>query len=259
VAFLFSPRARAERVEQLQPQGYVNDFAGALDAQTKAQLTALCAEVDQKTGAQIALVTIRSLENQPVEDFAVKLATRWGVGHKGDNRGVLILLAPTDHQYRTEVGYGLEPILPDGKVGGFGREMVPRLRQGDYSGALLRLTGQIAEVIAGDRHVVLTSLPKEAGAGARAEPSSEEASRHSDWRFLFGNPVFLLIFGGIVLAGILRNSSSVAGRRGRTGHPIWWGGLGGGSWGGGGFSGGGGGFGGFGGGGFGGGGASGGW
>ncbi len=251
LVFFFSLPLAAEKVEELKPQGYVDDFAGVLDAPTKAQLTALCGELDQKTGAQLAVVTIRSLEGLTVEDFAFRLATQWGVGHKGDNRGVLILLAVDDHKYRTEVGYGLEPILPDGKVGGFGREMVPNLRAGDYNGALLHLTVQVARAIAADRDVALTSLPKE------AEPSSEEASWHSDlavplWK------IFLCIFGLIVLVGVL-NPSSVAGRRGRRGYGMWWGGLGGGSWGGGGFSGGGGGFGGFGGGGFGGGGASGGW
>jgi uncharacterized membrane protein YgcG len=157
-AFLVPLYARAEKVEQLAPQGYVNDFAGVLDAQARAQLTALCQEVDQKTRAQIAVVTIRSLEGASLEDFSHRLATRWGVGYKGDNRGVLILLAITERKYRIEVGYGLEPILPDGKVGGFGREMIPLLRQSNYGGALLHVTGRIAAVIAADRGVILKNL-----------------------------------------------------------------------------------------------------
>src|SRR6266849_6313067 len=108
--FFFPLPLAAEKVEELQPQGYVDDFAGVLDAPTQAQLTALCGELDQKTGAQLAVVTIHSLAGLTVEDFAFRLATKWGVGHKGDNRGVLILLAVDDHKYRIEVGYGLEPI-----------------------------------------------------------------------------------------------------------------------------------------------------
>ena len=125
-------RVNSEQVKNLKPQGYVNDFAGVLSAQAKEKLTALCAEVDQKTKAQIAVVTVSSLEGEPIEQYSIDLATQWGVGPKQQARGVLILLAPNDRKYRIEVGYGLEPILPDGKVGGFGREAVPLLRQGDY-------------------------------------------------------------------------------------------------------------------------------
>src|SRR2546428_9259748 len=126
--------ALAEKVEELNPQGYVNDFADVLPSQARTRIAAICKEVDQKTRAQIAVVTIRKLDGIPIENFASKLYERWGIGPKSDNRGVLILLAVDDRRYRVEVGYGLEPILPDGKVGGFGREMVPNLRSGDYGG-----------------------------------------------------------------------------------------------------------------------------
>jgi uncharacterized membrane protein YgcG len=149
---------RAEKVKSLQPRGYVNDFAGVLDSQTAQQITNICTEVDEKTHAQMAVVTVKTLEGLEASDFANQLFKTWGVGHKGDNRGVLILLAAADHKYWTEVGYGLEPILPDGKVGGFGREMVPSLRAGDFNAALLHLTTQIADVIAADRGVNLDSL-----------------------------------------------------------------------------------------------------
>jgi hypothetical protein len=101
--------AHAEKTDQLKPQGYVNDFAGVLSAPAKAQLTALCTEVDQKAKAQIAVVTVKSLDGQAVEDYAVDLATRWGIGPKQADRGILILLAVEDRKYWTSVGYGLEP------------------------------------------------------------------------------------------------------------------------------------------------------
>src|ERR1700687_1294379 len=100
------PAARAEQVKNLKPQGYVSDFAGVLNAQAKDKLTALCAEVQQKTKAQIAIVTVSSLEGEPVEQFSIDLATAWGIGPKQMDRGVLILLAPNDHKDRIEVGYG---------------------------------------------------------------------------------------------------------------------------------------------------------
>src|SRR6476646_1870551 len=124
--------ARTEQVKDLKPQGYVNDFAGVLSAEGKEKLTVLCMEVEQKTQAQIAVVTVSTLEGQPVEQFANDLFTAWGVGPKQTLKGVMILVATNDHKYRVEVGYGLEPILPDGKVGGFAREAVPLLRQNDY-------------------------------------------------------------------------------------------------------------------------------
>src|SRR6516165_3399769 len=175
LALLCTSAARAEKIEQLKPQGYVNDFAGVLSEGTREQITALCRQADQKAHAQIAVVTVRSLDDVPVEDFANKLYERWGVGYKGENRGVLILLAVDDKKYRVEVGYGLEPILPDGKVGGFGREILPSLRQGDYSAALLHLTASVARVIATDRGVALGDLPREEGLERHSQPVPHHA------------------------------------------------------------------------------------
>ena len=119
-----------------KPLGYVSDFANVLSPDAKAKLTALCAEVDQKAKAQIAVVTVPTTGGQDAFDYSYALATKWGVGPKQVSRGVLILYATNDHKYWTQVGYGLEGILPDGKVGGFGREAVPILRQNNYDAAL---------------------------------------------------------------------------------------------------------------------------
>lgn len=252
-----APPAFAEKPDQLKPQGYVNDFAGALNAQSNARITAIAAELDQKTQAQLAIVTIRSLEGRSPEDFANRLFERWGVGHKGDDRGVLILFAIEDRKYWTEVGYGLEPILPDGKVGGFGREMVPMLRQTDYGGAALHMTERIAQVIAQDRGVTLASIDGGRSPGSRRQSRDQSPQDSGDIVLL----LIVLAFFGIPLGMFLLK---MFGSKRRPGQPWDWGdffggGVGGGdSWGGGGgFDGGG--FGGFGGGGSGGGGAGGGW
>src|SRR5437879_3307696 len=105
----------AEKVQDLKPTNYVNDFAGVMDPDTRARLNALALEVQEKAHAQIAIVTVKSLEDRPIEDFAVDLFKAWGIGGKGDNRGILILLSSGDRRYKVEVGYGLEAILPDGK------------------------------------------------------------------------------------------------------------------------------------------------
>jgi uncharacterized protein len=245
IAVLATPCANAEPISQLHPTNYVNDFAQVLSSQTEAELNGLARQVDEKAKAQIAIVTINSLDGQDIETYAVDLFKQWGIGNKSTNHGVLILIAVKDHRYRTEVGYGLEPILPDGKVGGFWREVVPLLKQGDYDHALKQNTQRIASVIAQDAGVQLTGSIPEQGA-----PPSRPSGGIS-----LGGVVLIIILIIIVLATPLRSILfwmllSGGGRGG------WGGGGFGGS---GGFGGGGGGFGGFGGGMSGGGGASGSW
>ena len=251
----FAWSSYAEKPKDLRPQGYVSDFAGILSDLTKNKLDAICEEVDHKAQAQIAIVTVKSLEGEPIEQYSVELAEQWGIGPKGKDRGIMILVAPNEHRDRFEVGYGLEPILPDGKVGGFSREAVPLLRQGDYDAAVLLFTQRVAAVIAQDRGVTLDSL-----SDAPPPPAKERSEPAPASGIPIGLILFLIFFVGFPL---LRMMSGGAGRR----RGIWWMGgpwIGGGGWGGGGFGGGGGGsggggFGGFGGGSFGGGGASGSW
>lgn len=241
---VFAAELRAEPISQLHPSNYVNDFANVLSADTEAQLNDTCRQIDQKAHAQIAVVTINSLDGRDIDGYAVELFQKWGIGGKSTNRGVLVLVAVKDHRYRTEVGYGLEPILPDGKVGGFGREAVPYFRRNDYSGGVRLMTLRVADVIAKDAGVELT--------GAEAPPAQPD------------NPTGISPFGVILIIIVIIVILATPLRK----ILFWWlifggggrGGWGGGGWGGGGFGGGGGGgFGGFGGGMSGGGGASGSW
>src|SRR6195256_962635 len=162
----------SEPIAQLNPSNYVNDFAGVLDPATVARLNDLCKQVDEKAHAQIAVVTVKSLDGQDVVSYAVALYQKWGIGAKGKDRGVLILLATQDRKYWTTVGYGLEPILPDGKVGGFGREAVPLLRSGDYAGAVTLMTARVASVIAQDAGVTLDNQPPVAAIRQRPAPGN---------------------------------------------------------------------------------------
>lgn len=253
--------ARAEKIADIRPQGYVTDLAGVVGADTRARIEALAKEVEQKTGAQIAVVTVKSLDGIPKEDYAADLYKSLGVGSKKSNRGVLLLVAPNDRQYRVEVGYGLEPVINDARAGDIGRAMVPYLKSGNYDSAILTGTTQIAQLIAADSGVQLTGLP------AR-RPQQQPASDRPWWLpLLLPIGIFLLVrwlsrrgrggpSGGVssgtsALPWIMMGSG--------MGRGGWGGGFGGssGGWGGGG--GGGGGFGGFGGGMSGGGGAGGSW
>jgi uncharacterized protein len=241
VLLAFPLLLHAEPVSQLRPTDYVNDFAHVLDQGTIAELDDICQQIERQAHAQIAVVTVNSLDGSDIESYAVELYKKWGIGSKATDRGVLILLAVQDRKYRIEVGYGLEPILPDGKVGGFGREAVPLLKQNNYSGAILLMTSRVADVIAHDAGITLTGPRPQIPAG-QATPGS---------RLSVGGMVVLALIVLIVLLTPLR-------------RVLFWllllgGGGRGGDGGGGGFGGGGGGFGGFGGGSSGGGGASGGW
>ncbi len=97
---------RAVDWKALQPQGYVSDFAGVIDPASKAQLEAYGGIVEQSTGAQMALVTVASLEGEPIEDVANTIFRAWGVGQKGKNEGILLLLSIGDRAAGWKWGTG---------------------------------------------------------------------------------------------------------------------------------------------------------
>src|SRR5437660_11243880 len=171
----------AEDIKKIHPTGYVSDLAGVISPEARSKLEALCAELEQKTGAQLAIVTVQSLEGESVENFAVDLYKQLGVGGKGDNRGVLLLVAPAEHKYRIEVGYGLEPVINDARAGDAGRAMVPLLRQGDYSAAIEAGTWMLAKYIADDRGVTLSGRPP----ATRQRKEARRSSPIGFWAVLF--------------------------------------------------------------------------
>jgi uncharacterized protein len=138
-----------------QPVGRINDFASVLDETTEQELASLVETVERETTAQIAVATVTSLEGQSVEEYALKLFNAWGVGQKGKDNGVLVLVAPTEREMRIEVGYGLEGVLPDGLAGRVIREdFTPPFRDGDYRSGILAGTRRIADIVR--RNEVLT-------------------------------------------------------------------------------------------------------
>jgi uncharacterized protein len=259
--FLLTLSASAEKINDIQPEGYVTDLAQVIDPATRQKIELLATEVQQKTGAQIAVVTVNSLEGQTKEDYAADLYKHLGIGAKGKDNGVLILIAPKDRQYRIEVGYGLEPVINDARAGDIGRDMLPDLRKGDYSAAALTGATGVAQFIAADAGVQLTGIPQR-----KPRPPTHEAPWWLPFALFFG---FFLLIRALSRAG--RSGRGPHSGGGSTGSALpwfllgnamgrsgsWGGGFGGssGGWGGGG----GGGFGGFGGGMSGGGGAGGSW
>ncbi len=235
-------------LKKLKPQGYVSDFAHVLSADSREQLEAYCGRLERLTGVQMALVTLPSLEGEQIEEVSNDLFRQWGVGKKGKDEGIMLLLAVQEHRDRIEVGYGLEPLLPDGFDGSILRNIRPFLQQGSYGQAMMSGAVQIGATIARAKGV----SPQGRGPTRDRTYTTRQTVHIPGIVIVIG--IVLLIFllrgggGGGFLMGMLLGNLLGSGRRGGD------------DWGGGGFGGGGGGgFGGFGGGDSGGGGASGNW
>jgi uncharacterized protein len=217
--------------------GYVNDFAGVIDASDEQEITDLARSLEQNGGIQIAVVTVEQMGGESIEMYANRLANSWGIGSSEDDSGLLLLLAMQERQVRFEIGYGLEGDLPDGLVGRILDDYVlPPFREGDYSRGLKEGAFASAAVLARQREFSLDGID-ENQYSVEDDPASEILS------------IIVVLF---VIFGIMTRSRlwPLLFLMGGGHHPRHRGGGGFGS-----FSGGGG-FGGFGGGGFGGGGAS---
>ena len=236
----------------------VTDLANVIPAAQEAELDRRIRALLSATGDAVAVVTVDTIAPYgTVEEYAVRLFEQAGIGKKGKDNGLLVLLAIQERKARIEVGYDLEEFIPDGFAGEtIRREMLPRFRDGDYGGGLLAGTTRLIARVAERRGVTLEALPA-------AEPEQAERSSERPWPII----AFVVLIIVLQIIGSLRGGPrSGARRRGGT-WSGWHGGVGGfgGGFGSGGFSGGfggsrgGGGFGGFGGGRSGGGGASGGW
>jgi uncharacterized protein len=220
----------------------VNDFAGVIDESHARAIDAMSRALKQKTGDTVFVVTVKTIEPWgDVREYAVKLFEKAGLGERGKDNGLLVLLAAKERRVRIEVGYGLEPYITDGFAGETSRQvMAPYFRQGDYGGGLeagvARLVGRLAQA----RGVEITGAP----------PPS--APRHAP--SIPPGAIFVLFIMVFLLMRFLSAVSGFGGRRRRWGRRSTWSGWqsGVGPFGGGGFGGGFGGFGGGGGGGFGG-------
>lgn len=195
---LTAPWVHSETAASLPaPIAYVDDYATVLSPSAKSEFETLCGEVHSKTKAQIFVVTINSLDGANIDQFSNDLFHRWKIGEKKTDRGVLMVFAIKDHKRRIEVGYGLEPILNDAKVGDIGRAMVPDLRSGDYDSAVRGGLHSLAQVISDDANVQLDSLQP---ASAPPEPAPIQAAPPSSQ--IGDNPLYTVLFA-ILFLGIL--------------------------------------------------------
>jgi len=133
------------------PSGYVNDFASALDDSAEQYLEEFLQALERDTTTEVVVATVASLEGMTVEEYATRLFADWGIGQAADDNGVLLLVAPGDRALRIEVGYGLEPILPDGLVGEIIRtEILPEFRAGNVPRGIGRGLNRISQIIRGE-------------------------------------------------------------------------------------------------------------
>jgi uncharacterized protein len=268
VAALVAGTAWAQQPDDAPPDsaaipaaaGFVNDHAGLLDEPTRARLEAFLDQVRRKTGAEFAILAVPTTAPLTPDEYKVRVFQRWGLGRRGVDDGLLMLIARQEREVKFETGYGLEGTLPDGFQSRiFRQEMMPRFQAGDFGGGVVAGTLAIANRIAAEKGVTLTWDGRELRYRERRALPRGAVSFFTMLALFIALMILINALGGGGGAGGSRR------RRRRGGGWIvgpgglggWGGGFGGGSFGGGGF--GGGGFGGFGGGASGGGGGGGRW
>ena len=248
LACVVTSSALTASVQIPAPSSPVVDQAGVLDAPTRERLLRIIADVRDRTTAEMAVLVVQSTAPDTIEDYSIAVFDRWKIGQRGKDNGLLFLMAVQDRRLHITTGYGVEGILPDGKVGEIrDRVILPAFRAGHYAEGILQGTTALAAVLLG-----------EAPAGAPAARS--QRSRHGGM-----TGVLLIVFVGLILFSVALSAmdrrTALGGRPRRRGGwwigPGGWSGGGSSGWSGGGFSSGS--FGGFGGGSSGGGGAGGSW
>jgi len=172
--------------------GRVDDRAGMLGAGFETQLDGRLRQLEEETGAQVAVLTIPSLEGDPIEDFSIRVVETWKLGRAGADDGVLILIVRDDRRMRIEVGYGLEGALTDAQAGRIiDALMAPRFRSGDFEGGVDAAVEAVFSAIRGEALV----LPEEPARGRGMNP---------------GSLIFFLIFG-LPFIGAALSSRGAAG------------------------------------------------
>jgi len=156
---LWSPFVYSQQLPS--PTTYVVDQAGVIPDDVEREIVGYLQELEQKTTVQAVVVTIDRVPDGDIETFSVDLASRWGLGRKGKDNGLLLLVAVGDRKYRFEVGYGLEGLLPDSYMGTIGRKyLVPSFRKGDYGSGIRTAVLAISHRIADDAGVELSGVPR---------------------------------------------------------------------------------------------------
>ncbi len=163
ILFFFLVSSSAEDVFELPPRPYgpLADFANVIPEEYRIKMTNIAHEVLRSSGTSIVVVTFKTIGQNDINDFANRLFEAWGIGKKGEDRGVLILLAIKERKIRIETGYGLEHLLPDGLVGEIlDSYAIPHLRKGDYGQGLYSVVVAIASVLEKEKNTRPSEIHK---------------------------------------------------------------------------------------------------
>jgi uncharacterized protein len=157
LAFVLTPLSSLAEQPFPKPKGLINDFANVIPPSYEQQLKSITTELLNKAGTPVVVVTMPDLGGEDYNEYANRLYETWGIGKKGEDKGVLIFLAIKERKMRIEVGYGLEGIIPDGLAGEIrDRYMIPYLKQNKFGEGLLKGTAVVSQIIAKDAGVKLT-------------------------------------------------------------------------------------------------------
>lgn len=244
LALWLGPLSAAQAQVTVKDSGkYVMDRAGIISADYEQRLNLWLHELQQKTGAQVKILTVPSLEGEAIFDLAHRHAELWKLGQEGKDNGALIVVALKERKDRIHVGYGLEGVLPDTWCASLRRKvLIPYFKQNQFSEGMFRVAVSVANKVADDANVTLTGIPKYRHRAGRGRPSGAVCGG------LFPLIMIFLVISssrrrgrgygrwggggmmqGLLIGGVL--SSMMGGRRSHWGG----GGFGGGGFGGGGF------------------------
>jgi len=189
--------------------GRVVDDAHVLSPDVQQQLTSELADLETRTGRQVVVVTLPSLQGDAIEDYGYQLGRAWGIGQKGQDNGALFIVVPSEHKVRIEVGYGLEPVLTDALSSVILQEKVlPKFRAGDVQGGIVDGTAAIVQQL---------GLPDDQARQNVAEAQAAPPAR----RFSHENPISI-VFSALILFWVLSAFIGALGGRRAGGGSAWW-------------------------------------
>lgn len=179
----------AQEVRYPEPKGFVNDYAGVLSGNTRTQLEGLMEEIERKTTAEVVVVTVNTTTPLTIEQYAVGLFKKWGIGKKGQDNGILILVAVQDRKVRIEVGYGLEGAVTDLQSKIIIQDlMIPAFKTSGYDLGVSSGVVMLAKILR-DEYGVQLDL------GAQKTAMPRRGRKRSPLGSLFTFLFFILIFG----------------------------------------------------------------
>ena len=194
IAFILYPTSKSSGESPFpKPLGAVNDYASLIPEKEERMMGNISREVLQKTGTAIVIATVDTVGDSDYETYANELYANWGIGKKGDDKGVLIFLTKKERKVRIETGYGVEGILPDGLAGQILDDyVVPFLKKGDYGKGLLNGTLAVSQIVAKD-------------AGVKITGQSPYTPRYRSRRTSLGSRLFSFLFFIILFLLVMRN------------------------------------------------------